>query len=283
MRKKEKISSREIGLVSALILGKYLFKTSDLHYGWWPADLAVKPENISRAQENYSNFLISHIPSGVKTILDVGCGAGELAKKLFQHGYQVEGVSPARLLSREAKKNVGEKFLIYEDKYENLQINKKYDLIIFAESFQYIDLKCALEQTNHFLDTGGYFLICDFFQTEAPGESALGGGHRLSEFNQMIKNYPFSNIKDIDITGYVAPNLQLVDEMLQTMGKPLWELLLFYLRNNHPLLTKLLEWKFRKKIEKIERKYFQGARNAENFKIYKTYRLLLYQKISTAA
>ena len=39
--------------------------------------------NLPKAQENHSNFIISHIPEGIETILDVGCGTGGLASELI--------------------------------------------------------------------------------------------------------------------------------------------------------------------------------------------------------
>ena len=108
-KKKKKIDSKEVGLVAGIILGKTLFKTDDLHYGYWTPDLKLDIQNIVHAQENHSNFIISNIPEGVSTILDVGCGAGALAKRLLAKGYHVDCVSPSMLLTREAKKLTGGK------------------------------------------------------------------------------------------------------------------------------------------------------------------------------
>lgn len=278
MTRKKKIDSKEVGLVMGIILGKYLFKTDDLHYGYWTPDLKLEVSNIVHAQENHSNFIISNIPEGVKTILDVGCGVGALAKRLLAKGYQVDCVSPSMLLTREARKLTGGKCHIYESMYEDVKTDKKYDLVIFSESYQYINLKKSLEQTAGLLKDGGHMLICDFFETDAKGESALGGGHKLAEFYETIKKYPFTNVKDIDITKFTSPNLTLIDDILKNMGLPIWELIHEMLRTNYPTGYKLLTWKFRKKIDKINRKYLSGARNGENFEIFKSYRLLLYKK-----
>ena len=211
MTKRKKIDSKEVGLVMGIILGKYLFKTDDLHYGYWTPDLKLDIQNMVHAQENHSNLIISNIPPGVKTILDVGCGVGALAKRLLAKGYQVDCVSPSTLLTREARKLTEGKSLIFESTYEGIDTDKKYDLVIFSESYQYINLLKSLDQTVRFLKDGGYMLICDFFQTDAKGESALGGGHKLAEFYETIKKYPFKNLKDIDITKFTAPNLVLID------------------------------------------------------------------------
>jgi len=99
MAKTVKVDSKEVGLVAGLNLFNFFLGTKDLHYGLWGDDLEVKVQNLPEAQKRYSDFLISHFPDDVKTILDVGCGAGGLATELLGRGYQVQGVSPSPLLS----------------------------------------------------------------------------------------------------------------------------------------------------------------------------------------
>ena len=83
MKKDKKEVSRDIGLEIGSICGKYFLKLDHLHYGYWTKDLEVDIMNVRIAQENYANFLISHIPESGKKILDVGCGTGQIAKKLI--------------------------------------------------------------------------------------------------------------------------------------------------------------------------------------------------------
>lgn len=278
MKKKKKLDSKEIGLDIGLIVGKHLFQTEHLHYGYWTNDLEVNIQNMPRAQENYTDFVISHIPDGIKTILDVGAGVGKFAEKLINKDYQVDCVSPSPLLTKHARDILGDKSHIYESNYENLNTENRYDVILFCESFQYINLVKALENSLKFLNDNGYLLICDFFKTDAKGKSVMGGGHRLTKFYDLITKYPFELVKDIDITKETALNLQLVNDFLTDVGLPIVNLCSDFLKTNYPLLTKLIQWKYRKKIKKINRKYFSGERNAENFKIYKSYRLFLYKK-----
>src|SRR5687767_11118098 len=65
--------SRELGLALGIFCGKHLLKTRHLHYGYWPQDLPVKLPNLAKAQQCLSDFILGHIPPGVRTILDVGC------------------------------------------------------------------------------------------------------------------------------------------------------------------------------------------------------------------
>ncbi len=278
MKKNKKADSKEIGLEMGLIFGKHVFKTEHMHYGYWTEDLELDLANLPKAQENHSDFLISHIPENAKSILDVGCGVGKLAQKLISKGYQVDCVSPSRTLSRHARELLGNRSQIFECPYEDLQTDKRYDVVLFSESFQYVNMEKAFQNTVKYLNPDGYLLICDFFKTDAEGESVLGGGHKLSEFHNVIFYHPFTLIQDIDITEQTAPNLDIVNDLMMNAGLPIWNLIIKFLQSRSPFFSKILLWKFKKKIAKINRKYFSCARNAENFKKYKTYRLFLFQK-----
>jgi len=276
--KKNRIETKELGLLAGLIFGKYFFETEDLHFGYWTDDLEVNKHNFTKAQENHSNFIISHIPENTKTILDIGCGVGTLAAKLLNKGFNVDCVSPSPLLTEHALETLGDRSTIFKCLFEEMESDKRYDTLLFSESFQYIELSTALRQSLNFLTQGGHLLICDFFKTDAKGRSPIGGGHRLSRFYDAISEYPFEPIKDIDITEQTTPNLDLFNAMLTSVGLPIRKLIFYYFDTNRPLISKFLKWKYKEKIEKIDKKYFSDEINAENYKKHNSYRLLLYRK-----
>lgn len=280
MAKPEKLEKREAELRLYLAIGRGLFNTDDLHYGFWTDDLEVNVPNLPRAQENHSNFVISHIPDDTKTILDVGCGAGRMASRLCELGYDVQGVSPSAFLASEARRVVGDDFLVFESRFEDLVTDNRYDLVLFSESFQYVKMEKALEHCLTLLNDGGHLLICDCFQKDTEETGPLKAGPRLSRFYEMISQLPFELVEDIDITDETAPTADLTDSVYQNVFHPVWEVAFERLRSTHPWLTKFLKWKFRKRIERIERRYFSGQRDGEHYRKFKSYRLMLYRKVA---
>jgi len=278
MKKAEKHVSREVGLEIGSICGRYFLKLEDLHYGYWTNGLEVDITNLHIAQANYSKFLISRIPDGVKTILDVGCGTGAITKRLLDLGYHVDCVSPSAFFAEQSRMLLGDKIDVFECRYEDVETAKRYDLILFAESFQYIDPQEALRKTFSFLNDAGYMLICDFFRKDVVGKSRQGGGHRLSHFYDLVAKYDFEPVEDLDITEETTPTIDILADALKNVGQPVLRSGLRLLSGRYPVLFKFLTWKYRKRLSKINKKYFEGARTGEDFKKFKSYRLLLYKK-----
>ncbi|OHB59350.1 MAG: hypothetical protein A2167_07285 [Planctomycetes bacterium RBG_13_46_10] len=278
MNKQKIKSSRELGLELASICGTHFLKLENLHYGYWTLDLKVDLANLHKAQEQYTDFLISNIPHGVKTILDVGCGTGNIARKLIDKGYTVDCVSPSPFLNERVHALLGDRVHIYESLYEQFKTDHKYDLVLFSESFQYINMEQAMKNTEELLNKDGYLLICDVFKIDTDQKGIMGGGHKLKKFHDIIAKYPFEPVKDIDITPQTAPSLDLLDETLKNVAAPAIEASLDYFSNKYRLMAKILRWKYRKQIERVYAKYLNGKRSAEDFRKYKTYRFLLYKK-----
>ncbi len=277
MAKEVKVDSKEIGLVAVLNLFNYFLGTKDLHYGLWGDDLEVKVQNLPEAQKRYSDFLIGHFPDDVKTILDVGCGAGGLATELLSRGYQVQGVSPSPLLSEAAQSQAGDDFKIHHGRFEDVKfsVNEKFDMLMFSESFQYITLDMVLVNAQSLLRAGGYIVICDFFKTNTSGKSVVGGGHKFDEFQKVMNDSGLKVLAEKDITKETAPNLDLVNQMGRELVLPTMKLICYNFKNNLPWLSKIFTWKFRKKLDKIDYKYLSGERNAEAFTKYKIYKFYL--------
>jgi SAM-dependent methyltransferase len=282
MKKNNKVDSKEVGLVAGLNVCGFFLGSKDLHYGYWEEDLEINIRNLPQAQQRFSQVIKEKIPQEVNRILDVGCGAGKLAAELKSSGYIVEGVSPSRLLTAEAHENAGDDFIVHQGRFEEVEFaaDDKFDMVMFSESFQYVPLNVVLGKAASLLSPGGYVLIADFFKTGAPGKSVIGGGHDFSRFKNVLENSGLEIIEDKDITKQTAPNLEVVKQMEEELFKPLANLVSHYFTANRPWFSKIIQWLFRGKLEKVNRKYLSGARNAEAFSTHKIYKLYLLQKRS---
>ncbi len=273
----DKVTSNEIGLEIGLVLSRFFFNTEHLHFGYWPDNLSLNIDNLKQAQDYHSDQIINAIPKNVDTILDVGSGSGGLADKLIEKKYKVECVSPSEYLSDAIEEKLNNKVKVHRSTFENLNIDKKFDLVIFSESFQYVNIQKTLSKVPNFLNENAHLLICDFFRKPDTSTKLLGGGHAWDDFYNEISSTSFENILDEDITIETARTYDLINKIINNVAEPVRDLSAKYLESNYPKIMKLLRWYLDKKIKRINRIYFSGNMTGETFINLKTYRLLLYK------
>ena len=277
MNKNEKVSSKEVGLEIGLVISRFLYKTEHLHYGYWPEELEIIPENLRKAQDFHSALILDAIPKNVETILDVGSGSGGLAEKLVKEGYKVHCVSPSEYLADAIEEKLGDEVKVFRTTCQELELTQKYDLVIFSESFQYVQVNQALEKSIEAIKTNNHLLICDFFRQPGTGRRPLGGGHGWDWFQNALKDYPFEEIINKDITKETAKTMDLINDMLSDVAIPISSLSGRYMESNFTKTMKIFRWVFRKQLAKINEIYFSGNLTSEMFNRMKTYRLLLYR------
>ncbi len=281
------MDSKEFGLVAA----QQLFQIEDLHYGFWDLDEEINLSNWKVAQERHTEFLFNYIKSNIDSkesskILDIGCGVGVTTSKLLKMGYKVDGLVPYSWMA-EYSKNITKQYKtdnsgkIYECMYEDFptdNLNQKYKLLFFSESYQYVDMRLSFDVTDKIIEDNGFVLIFDFFKKDnVDGKSPLGGGHSLSEFYNIVKEYGYSIIEDIDVTKNMSPNMEIVNDVIVERLIPFTNTLDKFLSARHSRIYNLIKWLGRKRIDKMKFKY-SADRNAENFEKYKSYRLILLKK-----
>tara|TARA_B100000700_G_scaffold331803_1_gene469091 strand:+ start:6248 stop:7096 length:849 start_codon:yes stop_codon:yes gene_type:complete len=275
-----KVNSKEVGLEIGLLLAKFFLDSEDLHFGYWPDGSKTDFLTFPEAQSRHSNLIFENIPDEVNSILDVGAGSGELARKLSEKGYKVDCVSPSSFLSDSIESKLPSESKLFRTTLENLETDNRYDLILFSESFQYIKLEKGIEQIARYLKRDSYLLICDFFQLPQKESSPLRGGKKLDKFFATIEKYSFQLIKDIDITSETSPTIEILDNFLTKFLKPTTTLSAKYLSSNYPMIYRLLKWKMYSRFDKIKRVYLSNKITKESYMKHKSYRLFLYKTTS---
>jgi SAM-dependent methyltransferase len=273
-------ASKEAALSIGLLAARHFLGIEDLHYGYWPEGLAVEIGNLKAAQAAFTELILANIPPGVKTVLDVGCGSGSTSVKLTAAGYTPSCVSPNKSLGESARRALGPTVEFFECPFEEFSADRRYDLILFSESFQYMKPEVALPKCAELLGPGGHVLICDFFRLPTEGKAPMGGGRPWERFQGALQGSPFRCTTDLDITPRTAPTVKLVADAGRSVLEPAYHTALAFLRRKFRLLAWLLEWMF---AEKVRRSQFGRDWTVENFARHKTYRLLLLQKVAPAA
>lgn len=273
-----KVASRDLGLELGLLFARYLLDSEEMHYGYWTPDMPVTLFNLPAAQRKHTDLILAHLPASAKRVLDVGCGTGGLSLRLVERGCEVECVAPDSSLLDCAEKRLGGRARIHREFFENFTGQGRFDAIVFSESFQYVPVEAALANINRLLNPGGTLLICDFFKRERKKGSPIGGGHKFHTFLDQLAAAGFAVGTDIDITAETAPTITLVNEFMQKVGAPAFALGMDYAQHKWPISTGLAKWWFKKKLAKLNEKYFSGRRTAETFIEFKTYRLLAIQR-----
>jgi cyclopropane fatty-acyl-phospholipid synthase-like methyltransferase len=277
-RRRERAAWQEVALAAGFLSGQHFLGANDLHYGYWRDGLEPGPRNLAPAQECYSEFLLEHIPKDAQRVLDVGCGAGSIASKLIDRGHEVDCVSPSSLLNAHARERLHERARMFECKYEDFQTADYYDAILFCESFQYVNMEEGLSRAFSQLKPGGSLIICDIFRLPTTEKCPIGGGHRLTQFQRTISQFAFHLVEEIDITERTAPTYTVIDDVFSGVLQPIWNEVDRALVKTHPVWSRCVNAIFAKRISIVKRKYFSHRQTAENFRKFKTYRLMRFEK-----
>ena len=217
---KRKIDTRAIGLDAGVGFIRWLTGAENLHYGFW-TDLEPVAGNTGKAQEAYTERLLGYLPEGRLSILDIGGGAGETARKLTDLGHGVDIVVPSRLLAERCRANAPDA-RIHETTFETFESDTAFDLCLFSESFQYIPLQVALDKALQLAAQGGHVLIADCFRSEdfEPGSETriVGGGHPVAEFRAALEACDGAVLRQEDITEAVAPSIDIEQGLFHVLG-----------------------------------------------------------------
>lgn len=224
--KRGKIDTKSLGLEIGVSMAKFLTGRENLHYGLWEGGLEPCAGNLLEAQQAYTTKLLGMLPPGSLSVLDVGGGAGETARELAELGHEVEIVVPSAFLAERCRANAPSA-AVHQCRFEEFDSGRRFDVVLFSESFQYIPIGIALRKSAEMANGDGSVLIADCFRTEAfaqdhsRSKGLVGGGHQLSAFRAATDESPFEAVSEVDVTEGVAPSVELEQDFLNLIGRSL--------------------------------------------------------------
>ncbi|MHB9293575.1 class I SAM-dependent methyltransferase [Hollandina sp. SP2] len=130
--------------------------------------IAFLPDKWDHNQQ-YQHYLLKHIPKSCNAILDVGCGTGELTKKLVSYSKEIIGIDISENMIHEAKNRNDDKKITYlktsvEKYFEDT--DKEFDVIISIAALHHMDEEKIIQKMKNKLTEHGKILILDLVKTK---------------------------------------------------------------------------------------------------------------------
>ncbi|HHG90441.1 MAG TPA: class I SAM-dependent methyltransferase [Devosia sp.] len=276
----KKFDTKTEGLDAYVYMAKVFADSPWLHYGLWePGERVVVP-NVRQAQERYVEKLIGLFPPAPLAVLDVGGGTGEMAALLQSRGYEVDMLTPSSVQVEEARKKLAAE-RVHHCRFEEFSGEKKFDVVLFSESFQYVPLGDSLPRLEALLNEGGIVVIADCFRNDnfRKGELVPGGGHIFSEFVRGVEVNGLEIVGDVDVTEGVAPTMQIDQQFYRGFLAPVVKQISEGLARSRPIVHWFLARGFniftsKDTRNRLQERFKADYRSPENFKRVNTYRFL---------
>ncbi len=182
------------------ILYKDYVNVEYLHYGFFSDSC----RDIKKAQKRASDFLFSQLPPSPCRVLEVGIGVGTTLFNLQQLGYDVVGITPDQNQIDFVRNRYGEDLPVFCVSLEDFSDTNKFDLILFQESAQYINVDILFRQAMSMLREQGHLIVLDemMLVEDLTFESGLT---RQSEYIRSGNQLGFSLKNEVDLSAQVLP------------------------------------------------------------------------------
>lgn len=264
---------------------KVFADTPWLHYGLWlPGETPSMPR-LREAQERYVDKLVALLPPAPASVLDIGGGTGAMAARLHSLGYDVEMLTPSEVQVGLARAELGDRVKVHLTRLEEFSTDRKFDVCLFSESFQYMPMSVSLPKAKAMLKAGGCVVIADCFRSENyRGGRQIGGGHRFTNLPPRAEEDGFRITADEDVTAMAAGTILLDQRVYQEVISPIVADLGASLRQRSAVLHWLIGGAYRLFVRKAERERIADRlkaehRTPERFKEMNTYRFLKLEQV----
>ena len=261
-----------------LFFCREVLKLDSLHYGYWKAGEELNLKNLRRAQTRYTKTLLTLVPKGARSVLDVGCGVGDVARALTKKGLDVVAISPDRNHQQFFDQDSQVRFCNVT--FEEFETDDRFDLVLMCESQNYFHAAVGLQQAVKHTKRGSHLLISGMFR-KGPGQEFNDVTNIESEYREKAEQHGFRLVKRFDITTQVLPTLRLSREIMERYLEPATRMLGHYLRARSPVPQAILALLLRKQVKDYRKAlaYYTERTDAELFEKNVRYLQLLFKRV----
>lgn len=133
--------------------------------------------------QHFHRWILRALPSRCESVLDVGCGRGDLVAVLAERIPRVDGIDPDPMMAEvaDARFRGDPRVRIYRASFEEItcggagdsdRATARYDAITMVASLHHMDLERALAAADGLLRPGGHLLVVALTASRGPLDTA---------------------------------------------------------------------------------------------------------------
>jgi SAM-dependent methyltransferase len=107
----------------------------------------------ARERPTYPDALVDQACAGVHTVLEIGCGTGQLTRALVARGLDVDALDPAPNMVAEARRHADATYHV--GRFEDFEPPRRYDALFSASAFHWVDPRVSWDRAGAALKPGG--------------------------------------------------------------------------------------------------------------------------------
>lgn len=182
-----------------------------LHYGLFERD----DDRIGDAQERSTQLLLARFPPPPARVLEVGIGLGTMLARITKLGYDAVGITPDAQQIAVARGRHPQANIVCT-KFEDFAEDRRFDLVFFQESSQYIESNALFARAAELTNS---VVVLDEFSLQ-PVHHA-GALHSLQGFLDAADRHGFRKTEELDLSQTAAPTVGYFMQRIARYKEPL--------------------------------------------------------------
>jgi SAM-dependent methyltransferase len=256
-----------------------VLKLESFHLGYSETELDIIDSlpALRSAQATYTQSIVDWMPVEAKTILDVGCGIGDVDLALEKAGFIVHGLSPEKQHQPYFRNSHPESKFIHSG-IETYIPTMRYDVLLMSESNNYFTLQDGMSAIERCVKPGGHAIISGFFRTSDHSLINTNMVYR-SDFEKECNRRGFRIIRTENTSQRIIPTLRYTESLFRNYMLPTLRIVQDLMLGFSPTLRFLLGTVFKRMGNFLEilEKWYDANLSEGFFRENMTYHTYLIQ------